>query len=88
MSMMSLYVEADLRESAKAEVPAFSRSQLIGEILSMNTTVDPAFLDSFTEKRLKSYRDHLVWSLGPREGSVPWSDPDATHAIGYTETED
>ena len=88
MSMMTLYVEADLRESAKAEVPAFSRSQLIGEILSINTTVDPAFLDSFTEKRLKSYRDHLVWSQEPRQGSSPWTDPDATHAIGYTETED
>ncbi len=88
MSMMTLYVEADLRESAKAEVPAFSRSQLIGEILSINTTVDPAFLDTFTEKRLKSYRDHLVWSQEPRRGSSPWTDPDATHAIGYTETED
>ncbi|XVJ58910.1 MAG: hypothetical protein HEQ23_05715 [Tepidisphaera sp.] len=88
MSMVSLYDEADLRESAKPEVPAFSRSQLIREILAINTTVDPLFLDGFSEKRLKSYRDHLVWSQEPRQGSSPWSDPDATHSIGYTEPEE
>lgn len=88
MSLVSLYDEVDLRESAKAEAPVFSRSQLIEEILEVNRTVAPAFLEGFSERRLRAYRDHLVWAQEPREKASPWGDPDGTPAIGYVDSED
>lgn len=87
MSTITLYDEVNLRETARPEAPAFSRLQLIQEILQFNPTVSPEFLDTFSERRLKSYRDHLVWSQEPRAAASPWSDPDATPAIGSVESE-
>lgn len=88
MSMVTLYDEVALQDAAKAEPPVYSRLQLIQEILQFNPTVSPEFLDTFSERRLKSYRDHLVWSQEPRRSAAPWNDPDATPAIGYAENED
>lgn len=89
MSMITLYDEVDLRETAtKPEPPAYSRLQLMQEILQFNPTVRAEFLDTFSERRLKSYRDHLLWSQEPRRTAAPWNDPDATPAIGYVENED
>ena len=65
-----------------------ARRQLIEEILEVNRTVAPAFLEGFSERRLRAYRDHLVWAQEPREKASPWGDPDGTPAIGYVDSED
>jgi hypothetical protein len=85
MGSVTLYDEVALKDQADPAPPVFSRAQLIREILEMNASVSPEFLDSFSERRLRSYRDHLVWSKEPREIATPWTDPDRTAAVAFAE---
>lgn len=81
----TLYDDANV-PAGHAEQP-WSRLQIIEAIekFAPNTPID--FLEGFSDRRLKSYLDHLRWGSSPRGTAQAWGwgDPDATAAIGSAE---
>ncbi len=82
-SAQTLYDDATL-PAGQAEQP-WSRLQIIQAIEKFAPTTPIDFLEGFSDRRLKSYLDHLRWGNSPRGTAQAWGDPDATAAIGSAE---
>ncbi|MEK6703922.1 MAG: hypothetical protein AABZ53_16810 [Planctomycetota bacterium] len=79
----TLYDDATLPQG-QPEQP-WSRLQIIEAIEKFAPSTPIDFLEGFSDRRLKSYLDHLRWGCSPRGTSDAWGDPDATAAIGCAE---
>ena len=58
-----------------------SKAQIIDEIIEINRSASPRWLDRFQPPALRRYLDHLERSLEPRGGDSFWIRPGETAPV-------
>ena len=75
----SLWSTVVHRKPRANPAPAFSREQLVGQIIAMNPSATATFLERFAPEALTRYLDHLTAAATPRGSS--WIRPGDTPAV-------
>jgi len=74
--------DADKSSGFPSAPPAkLSRTQIVDQIISINTSATADYLEQFEQKSLDTYLDHLIAAQQPRGRHARWDRPGDTPAM-------